>query len=172
MWTIRRRSLNEYFEGGARHGLVSLLGGERSADEVIFRPDAFEADVILGDKSRTNAADLFSSERFREFMAQVRTQYDIIIIDIPPVLVVPDARIIAQQADALLFSVRWDSTSHAQVTEAMRQLQNVEHPAHRPHPQPDQPARHETLWLWRALRGLWRLWREIARSLTCGVPER
>lgn len=119
---IRRRTLNEYFDGGPGHGLVSLLSGERSLDEVAFRPGEFGAEVILGDRSRTNAADLFSSERFRDLLTHLRSQYDIVIIDTPPVLVVPDARIIAQQADALLFSVHWDSTSRAQVKEALRQL--------------------------------------------------
>ncbi|MBE0453502.1 MAG: polysaccharide biosynthesis tyrosine autokinase [Roseovarius sp.] len=119
---IRRRTLNEYFSDAPKHGIVSVLAGDRSLDEVVFRPAGFGADVILGDKSVVNAADLFSSERFRHFLAALRERYDVIIIDTPPVLVVPDARIIAKTADALLFSVRWDSTSRAQVSESLRQL--------------------------------------------------
>lgn len=35
-------------------------------------------------------------------------------------LIVPDARIIAQEADAVLFTVKWDSTSKSQVQEGLR----------------------------------------------------
>jgi succinoglycan biosynthesis transport protein ExoP len=54
----------------------------------------------------------------------MRDQYDFIIIDTPPVLVVPDARIISQNADAILFSVKWDSTNKGLVEEAMRFFHN------------------------------------------------
>ena len=57
-------------------------------------------------------------------MSEMRSKYDFIIIDTPPVLVVPDARIIAECADAILFSVKWDSTSKALVEESMRFFHN------------------------------------------------
>jgi Mrp family chromosome partitioning ATPase len=44
------------------------------------------------------------------------------------VLVVPDARVIGQSADAIVFNVRWDSTTHAQVDEALRQFETVNLP--------------------------------------------
>ncbi len=117
---IRRRTLNEYFDKVPKHGVVSILTGERGFDEVVFRPQELDCDILPGDKSSVNAADLFSSDKFRDFLRELRQAYDAIIIDTPPVLVVPDARIIAQSADALLFSVKWDSTSHAQISESMR----------------------------------------------------
>jgi len=56
---------------------------------------------------------------------EARTQYDIIVIDTPPVLVVPDARVIAQSVDAILFAVKWDSTSKTQVEEGLRMFETV-----------------------------------------------
>jgi Mrp family chromosome partitioning ATPase len=41
------------------------------------------------------------------------------------VLVVPDARVIGQFVDAIIFSVAWDRTSKTQVTEALRQFESV-----------------------------------------------
>jgi len=55
----------------------------------------------------------------------VRKVYDYIIIDTPPVLVVPDARVIAQSVDAVLFSVGWDSTSRSQVLQGLRMFEQV-----------------------------------------------
>ena len=40
-------------------------------------------------------------------------------------LVVPDARVIGQHADAIIFNVAWNRTSRAQVKEALRQLETV-----------------------------------------------
>jgi len=75
-----------------------------------------------GGNSATNAADLFSSARFATLIDGLRQRYDTVIIDMPPVLLVPDTRIVAQLADAVLFAVKWDHTSRAQLAEAIRQF--------------------------------------------------
>ena len=87
-----------------------------------------KVDILLGERSAVNAADFFSSERFNAFLAELRQRYDIIIIDTPPVLVVPDSRILAQKADATIFTVAWDRTSKAQLREALRQFDLVNRP--------------------------------------------
>jgi Mrp family chromosome partitioning ATPase len=79
----------------------------------------------MGQKSNVNAADLFSSDAFRNFMARVREMYDYIVIDTPPVLVVPDARVIAAVADAIIYAVEWDATPRAQVTEGLKLFASV-----------------------------------------------
>ncbi len=122
---IRRRTLNEYFPSLPHTGIASVLNGDVKFSDAIHRPKSFEADVLAGEKTNVNAADIFSSETFKNFIAEMRVQYDFIIIDTPPVLVVPDARIIAQNADAILFSVKWDSTSKALVDESLRYFHNA-----------------------------------------------
>lgn len=121
---IRRRTLNQYFENIPAKGIVSVLSDDLPLQEAVFRPDNFGGDVLAGEASTVNAADLFSSQKFRDFMQEARAAYDVIIVDTPPVLVVPDARIVAQEADAVLFTVKWDSTSASQVDEALRVLHN------------------------------------------------
>ena len=117
---IRRRTLNEYFDDLPTQGIVSVLSGDVPLDQAIHHSAALDADVLGGEKSSVNAADLFSSDRFEALITELRKHYDAIIIDTPPVLVVPDARIMAQFADAVLFTVRWDVTSKPQLSEAMR----------------------------------------------------
>ncbi len=121
---IRRRTFNQYFDNIPRKGLFSVVIGDVALEDAVFKPEKFGAEVLPGQKTSTNAADLFASEKFKALIADVRKKYDIIIVDTPPVLVVPDARIIAQCADAVLFTVLWDRTSHHQVEEALRMFHN------------------------------------------------
>ena len=123
---IRRNTLGEYFptDRGAK-GLVSVLSGEAKLDDVLIRDEKLGLSVLPGERSAINAADLFMSDAWRSFIEQMRKRFDYIIIDTPPVLVVPDARIISQIADAVLFTVRWNETSRTQVQEALRMFETL-----------------------------------------------
>ncbi|RME18314.1 MAG: polysaccharide biosynthesis tyrosine autokinase [Alphaproteobacteria bacterium] len=122
---IRRRVFSEYFDFPSREGMLAVLSGKRSLKEAVQHAETLGADVLIGEKSHVNAADLFSSDRFRKLIEEARAAYDVVIIDTAPVLVVPDARIIAQSVDAVLFSVKWDATSRQQVNAALRQFETA-----------------------------------------------
>ncbi len=117
---IRRRTFQNYFEGLPKKGLVSVLTGDVPLDDAILSSPLLGADILGGEKTATNAADLFSSDKFKTLLQEMRGRYDFIVIDTPPVLVVPDARIMAQHVDAVLFTVKWDSTTKPQVDESLR----------------------------------------------------
>lgn len=121
---IRRRSFKEYIDDLPEKGLVSVMTGERTLKDAIFPTPLLGADLLVGEKTSTNAADLFSSKKFKALIDEACARYDVIIIDTPPVLLVPDARIIAQVCDAVLFTVHWDKTSKDQVDESLRLFHN------------------------------------------------
>lgn len=120
----RRRMFREFFEAPKAVGLVSVLLGEVELTEAIQRVPGL-GDVLLGEKTNVNAADLFSSAAFARFLQEVREVYDLVLIDTPPVLVVPDARIIAQHVDAVVFVVHWDRTLETQVQDSLHMLEMV-----------------------------------------------
>lgn len=122
---IRRRTFGQYFDTSNRKGLLSVLSGEAKLEDVVLHEDKLGFDILLGEKSNTNAADVFSSEKFHRFVADLRKIYDYILIDTPPVLVVPDARVIASSADAILYAIKWDSTPKSQVEQGLRMFETV-----------------------------------------------
>ncbi|NDR58519.1 polysaccharide biosynthesis tyrosine autokinase [Aliiruegeria sabulilitoris] len=107
---IRRRVLNQYFTLKDDKGFVSVLSGEAELKDVILRDERLGIDVMPGENASVSAADLFASAKFGELLKELRNTYDQIIIDTPPVLVVPDARSIALHSDAVIMAVKWDST--------------------------------------------------------------
>jgi capsular exopolysaccharide synthesis family protein len=122
---VRRRVFSQYIKTDNPKGLISVLSESTPVEEAIVTDSRVGCDVLLADKSTGNAADIFASKRFAEFLDESREKYDHIIIDTPPVLVVPDARIIAQNVDALVFVVRWDKTNKHAVIDGLREFESV-----------------------------------------------
>lgn len=126
---IRRRVFRQYLNSSeTAEGIVSVLTGDKTFDEVVTHSDLIGCDVLLGDQGQANAADIFSSVRFSELIQNLRSSYDIIVVDSPPVLVVPDARVIAQQVDTTILVVKWDHTPREQVLGALREFDSVGKP--------------------------------------------
>ena len=122
---IRRRVFSEYFDIKGKSGLLSVLSGAKALADVVTHEPSLGADILVGEKSSINAADVFSSDRFRDFLTDLRASYDYIIIDTPPVLAVPDARVIGQSVDAIIYTVKWDSTTHRMVREGLKSFESV-----------------------------------------------
>jgi succinoglycan biosynthesis transport protein ExoP len=122
---IRRRVFANYLDVKPEKGLVSVLSGEVPFKDAVQRDPRLAIDVLIGEKSKINAADLYASERFQAFLKEARAQYDLVIIDTPPVLVVPDARVIGQLVDAVVYAVKWDSTAKSQVAAGLAMFDSV-----------------------------------------------
>jgi len=116
---IRRCVLSDYLATPAPGTLVKVLAREMDFDAAVARDPQLGADVLVGEQPDINPADFFASEAFAGFVAAMRARYDFVIIDAPPVLVAPDARIIARVADAVLMVVRWEKTTRHQLDEAL-----------------------------------------------------
>lgn len=128
---IRRQTLRAYVDDERKSGvkLVDVVMGKSSLDQADLLDPDLGVEVLMGSGGEFNAADLFESRRFRELITRLCDVYDHIIIDSPPVLAVPDARVLSRYADAVVFAVRWGSTSRTQVRQGLDMLQSVGHPA-------------------------------------------
>ncbi len=122
---VRRRVFQDYFGAHDTPGMMQVLSRKAKLDEAVWRNPDLGFDVLFGEEAPANAADLFSSRQFRQLIRTARKSYDVILIDTPPVLLVPDARVIGRLADAVLYTVRWDKTREKQVLQGIRAFESV-----------------------------------------------
>lgn len=122
---IRRRAFNHYFDCPDNTSLVRAVDdGALDATEV-YHSEELGIDILPGGKSDLNAANFFSSEAFINLLSTAREQYDIVILDAPPVMAVPDARIIGPHVDRILFVSAWNSTPRSVVRSALNSLRSI-----------------------------------------------
>lgn len=123
---LRRRLLGQYFqtdEGGP--GLIAAILDRVPLAKAVIHSKELRADILLSEECPYNAADIFSYGVFKRLLEEAKRKYEFIIIDTPPALIVPDARLIAQSADLTLLVVRWNKTTRLQIMDAIRELETA-----------------------------------------------
>ena len=122
---IRRTILPIDIDRRNKVSLVDIVvDGKNCTFENLFFDD-LGFSILTGGKSNSNAADIFSSANFAKLLTDVKDYYDYVIIDTPPVLAVPDARLIGEKSDATIFIVQWDKTGRAQIDQGLEMLSSV-----------------------------------------------
>jgi polysaccharide biosynthesis transport protein len=104
-------------------GFVQFVAGEADHDEIVQRDPESGVDVISFKRSRHNPTRLLSSQRMAMLIGLLRSSYDRVIIDGPPLLGVSDSRILTEMADAVVFVVRWETTTLDLVRDAVKELE-------------------------------------------------
>jgi len=122
---IRRRVHSVEIDRDNTVALLDLVAGDKKWKEVSLYVEELGFDILTATKSDKNAADIFASQRFSELLTELREYYDYIIIDSPPVLAVPDARLIGAISDANIYVVEWNKTTCAQVDQGLDMLSSI-----------------------------------------------
>lgn len=105
-------------------GLSSLLSGMCDLDDVVYKTQDENFDVVFAGHYSAMAVELLENGRLRQAIETLKERYDYIIIDSPPVGMVIDAAVIASLCDGAIFVVSDCKTSRKLAREAKRQIEN------------------------------------------------
>ncbi|PIQ84105.1 MAG: capsular biosynthesis protein [Candidatus Omnitrophica bacterium CG11_big_fil_rev_8_21_14_0_20_63_9] len=123
---LRKGSINKWMGLGERaEGLSTALlrGGELNGSLLKLKDPAL-AVLPCGDYPE-HPAELLESSSMKKVLAGLREQFDVIVIDAPPVLPVADPGILAAQADGVLLVVRAGKTQRKTVLQAQSLLRQM-----------------------------------------------
>ncbi len=109
---LRRPSIHKTLGMGPHRGLSNVLTGSATLEEAISQTSILpNLDVLTAGTPPPNPAELLASTNMRDLLAQLREQYDHIVIDTPPSLSVTDAVVLSPRADAVVLVIRSSQTT-------------------------------------------------------------
>jgi receptor protein-tyrosine kinase len=123
---LRRPKVAAYLDLIDGVGLTNVLGDEVSVEEVVQRYGHDAVFVIASGPLPPNPGQLLASAHMSALLDKLRTTYDVVLIDAPPVLPVADASGLALLADGVLLSVRHGVTRKDEVRAAVARLERVQ----------------------------------------------
>ena len=71
---------------------------------------------------------MLAGKRFAALLAQARQEYDVILLDTPPLHPVVDGLHLAGQADVIVLAVKWASTMQRDVRAVLPALEEAKRP--------------------------------------------
>ncbi|AYO11179.1 polysaccharide biosynthesis tyrosine autokinase [Vibrio campbellii] len=108
---MRKGYLQQCFGLTADNGLSDFLSGKIGQETVIKQTKVENLDVITRGQVPPNPSELLMHPRFAEFVEKASQEYDLVIIDTPPVLAVTDPSIVGAIAGTTLMVARFDQTT-------------------------------------------------------------
>ena len=108
---------------GDKVGLSEYLCGEVSKEKIIYHTDDQWLDMIFTGAKAPNPSALVSGPLFQDLMQFLKSIYDYVIVDTPPLNVVIDGLLIAKQCDGTVLIVESGITERAQAEKARRQME-------------------------------------------------
>jgi tyrosine-protein kinase Etk/Wzc len=107
------------------HGLSDVLKGESAIEDVVVPVQGGTFNLLCAGTPIRDIGGLLQDQNFGMLITQLRQRYDLIIIDSPPVLPVPDALILGRWADGAVLAARYDISRFPEVERARHQLDSA-----------------------------------------------
>jgi tyrosine-protein kinase Etk/Wzc len=123
---MRRSTVGRYIPLESKDGLAEVLSGRSTVDSVVRSQVQPNLDVIPAAGQRPkHPSELLESSKFADLIEFLRSKYDFVIIDSPPVLPVSDTLWMSRHADAVVVVSRAEITNPRHLIDAMSRLSNV-----------------------------------------------
>ncbi|MGL4977507.1 MAG: polysaccharide biosynthesis tyrosine autokinase [Cetobacterium sp.] len=119
---IKRPRIDKSYNISHDFGVVDLLAGSKTLDEVIVKEVRPNLDIIMGGKTAENTTELLLNKNFERYIDELKDRYDTIVIDTPPLAVGTDGAILSQYADGVVFVVSYDQVHKVELEFAKKIL--------------------------------------------------
>lgn len=120
---IRKGSVAKYYKAQPSPGLSDYLSGQSTLEQVVHKSPVNENLSLLTCGTHSpRSYELLESDEMKKFLRTSRSQYDYVIIDTPPVLVLSDALAIAPETDGVLFVCRHQASYVSDIERALDTL--------------------------------------------------
>ncbi|GAB3793893.1 tyrosine-protein kinase domain-containing protein [Nocardioides ungokensis] len=107
-------------------GTTSVLIGKVQLNDALQPYDETGLQVLTSGPIPPNPSELLQSHAMEKLLGELRDQFDIVILDAPPLLPVTDAALLAAQADGALVVVRHGKTTRDQLKHAIERIEAVD----------------------------------------------
>jgi len=119
---LRHPSATRMFGLMRARGLVDLLLGEVTLNDVLTFNESGGYWVLCAGNKTQNPTDLLGSEKMKTLVASFKQSYDLIVIDTPPSGPVIDPVVVSQLCDKIIYVIRWGATARELVKQSVEQL--------------------------------------------------
>jgi polysaccharide biosynthesis transport protein len=124
---LRNPSLSRSLAPRARRGLIDVLVGKTEIEKAIWRDPSTNM-VFLPSIMKfrfANSSEILSSEPMKKLFDKLRESYDYIVVDLPPLAPIVDARAATPIVDSFVYVIEWGQTRIDVVEHALGQAQEV-----------------------------------------------
>lgn len=115
---LRRPTSHHTFGMSNQTGLSNLIVNDLPLDEVIKKTKFDGLDLITSGPVPPNPAELLSAPKLDAIMVRLKTNYDMIIIDSPPILSMTDAQLLSKNASGVILVTNVEKNNRDRLNEA------------------------------------------------------
>lgn len=119
---LRKSDISREMRIGATPGLSEYLTGTVSREEILRITSIRGLYLVPAGAPVHSPADMLAGEKFRTFLKELRGHFDLLILDTPPILAVPDALTVSEQLDAFILVFRLSYTPYKMLRQAVDEL--------------------------------------------------
>lgn len=120
---MRKGYAHKLFGSDKNKGLSDILSGKCSVKDAITNLPNAGFDYIPRGQVPPNPAELLMHPRFEALLGEVSKNYDLIIVDTPPILAVTDAAVIGRYAGTTLIVARFEKDTVKEISVSMKRFQ-------------------------------------------------
>jgi capsular exopolysaccharide synthesis family protein len=122
---FRQPAIGSMFPEATQAGLSSVLVDQANWREVVSPTGMANCDVVAAGPLPPNPAELLGSEKMREILGEMAGEYDQVLLDGAPVLVVSDSLVLGTQVDGVVLVVRAGQNTVGVVQKSTEQLRRI-----------------------------------------------